>query len=123
MRGFAFLSLAVVLSACASKSSDVAPSYVSPMTYQSHTCQQLAQEAQSVSARAAQAAGAQDDKRTRDQIATGAAIIVFWPAAFFVGGDSQTAAELARLKGHMEAIEEASIQKKCSIQFQRSPPG
>jgi hypothetical protein len=93
------------------------------MTYQSYTCQQLAQEAQSVSARAAQAAGAQDDKRTRDQIATGAAIIVFWPAAFFVGGDSQTAAELARLKGQMEAIEEASIQKKCSIQFQRSPPG
>jgi hypothetical protein len=123
MRGFAFLSAAVVLSACASKSSDVAPSYVSPMTYQSYTCQQLAQEAQSVSARAAQAAGAQDDKRTRDQIATGAAIIVFWPAAFFVGGDSQTAAELARLKGQMEAIEEASIQKKCSIQFQRSPPG
>jgi hypothetical protein len=54
--------------------------------------------------RAAQAAGAQDDKRTRDQIAAGAAIIVFWPAAFFVGGDSQTAAELARLKGQMEAM-------------------
>jgi hypothetical protein len=27
------------------------------------------------------------------------------------------------LKGQMEAIEENSIQKKCGIQFQRSPPG
>jgi hypothetical protein len=71
MRGFAFLSVAVVLSACASKSSDVAPSYVSPMTYQSYTCQQLAQEAQSVSARAAQAAGARmtSGRETKSQLA------------------------------------------------------
>jgi hypothetical protein len=74
---------AALLSACASRSSDVTASYVSPMTYQSYTCQQLAEEAQAISARAAQTAGAQDDKRTRDQVATGVAIVVFWPAAFF----------------------------------------
>jgi hypothetical protein len=42
--------------------------------------------------------------------------------AFFVGGDKQTAAELAQMKGQMVAIEQASIQKKCGIQFQGKPP-
>jgi hypothetical protein len=54
------------------------------------------------------------------QIATAAAIVIFWPAAFFVGGDKQNAAELARLKGEMDAIEQASIRKNCGIQFQRA---
>jgi hypothetical protein len=51
-----------------------------------------------------------------------AAIIAFRPAAFFVQGDKQTAAELARLKGEMDAIEQASIRKQCGVQFQHAPP-
>jgi hypothetical protein len=50
-------------------------------------------------------------------------VVVFWPAAFFVGGDKQTAAELSQMKGQMVAVEQASIAKKCSIQFQGKPPG
>jgi len=38
-------------------------------------------------------------------LATAAAVVVFWPAAFFVGGNGQTAAELAQLKGQLVAIE------------------
>ena len=114
--------VAAGLAGCASKSTDITPAYVSPISYQSHTCQQLGMEAQSVSARAAQVSGAQDQKRTNDQIATGVAIVVFWPAAFLVGGDGPMAAELAQLKGQMNAIEQASIQKKCGIQFQRAAP-
>jgi hypothetical protein len=114
-------ALALALGACASKSSDITPTYVSPITYQNHTCPQLAQEAQAVSARAAQVSGAQDQKRSNDQIATGVAIVVFWPAAFLVGGDGPIAAELAQLKGQMVAIEQASVMKKCGIQFQRAP--
>jgi hypothetical protein len=49
--------------------------------------------------------------------------VIFWPAAFFVGGDKQTASELAQMKGQMVAIEQASIAKKCNIQFQGNPPG
>jgi uncharacterized protein YceK len=112
---------AAVLSGCASKSSEITPTYVSPIMYQGHTCKQLAQEAEGVSARAVQVSGAQDAKRTNDQVATGVAIVVFWPAAFLVGGDGPMAAELAQLKGQMVAIEQASIQKKCGIQFQREP--
>ena len=113
--------LGTALAGCASSSSDITPAYVSPVAYQGYTCQQLAQEAQAVSARAASLSGVQDQKRTNDGLATAAAIVVFWPAAFFVGGDKQTAAELGQMKGQMVAIEQSSIQKKCGIQFQRPP--
>ena len=73
------------------------------------------------SGKAAELSGAQDQKRTTDQIATGVAIVVFWPAAFLVGGDGQVAAQLAQMKGQMNAIEQASIQKKCGIQFRQAP--
>jgi hypothetical protein len=32
------------------------------------------------------------------------------------------AAQLAQLKGEMEAIQQVSIQKRCNIQFQTAPP-
>jgi hypothetical protein len=102
------------LGACACASSDITPAYVSPVMYQPYTCAQLAQEAQAVSARAATLSGAQDQKRTNDAIATTAAVVIFWPAAFFVGGDRETAAELAKMKGQMVAIEQASIQKNAA---------
>ncbi len=56
-------------------------------------------------------------------MATTAAVIIFWPAAFLVGGDKQTAAELSQMKGQMVAVEQASIQKNCGIKFegQRAP--
>jgi hypothetical protein len=78
-------------------------------------------EAQAISAKAAELSGAQDQKRTNDQIATGVAIVVFWPAAFLVGGDGQVAAQLSQLKGQLNAVEQASIQKKCGIQFRQAP--
>lgn len=96
---------------------------MSPVACQSYTCQQLALEAQAISTRAATLSGTQDNQRSKDQLATAAAIVVFWPAAFFVGGDKQTAAELANMKGQMVAVEQASIAKKCNIQFQGKPQG
>ena len=113
---------AVALAGCASKSNEITAAYISPVQYQNYTCQQLSLEAQAISARAAAVSGAQDQKRTNDQLATAAAIVVFWPAAFLVGGDGPTAAELSNLKGQMVAVEQASIGKKCGIQFQGQRP-
>jgi hypothetical protein len=123
MRKLGIVALGAALAGCASSSAEIAPAYVSPVMYQSYTCQQLALEAQGISQRAATLSGAQDNQRSKDQLATAAAIVVFWPAAFFVGGDKQTAAELANMKGQMVAIEQASIAKKCNIQFQGKPTG
>jgi hypothetical protein len=123
MRVLGIVALCAALGGCASSAADITPAYVSPVVYQSFTCQQLALEAQSISTRAAALSGAQDKQRTNDGLATAAAVVVFWPAAFFVGGDKQTAAELAQMKGQMVAVEQASIAKKCAIQFQGKPPG
>jgi hypothetical protein len=122
MRNWGIVALSAALAGCASSAADITPSYVSPVMYQSYTCQQLALEAQGVSTRAAALSGAQDSQHTKDAVVTTAAVIVFWPAAFFVGGDKQTAAELAQMKGQIVAIEQASIAKKCNIQFQGKPP-
>jgi len=119
---FAALALSASLTAagCASRSQDVSAAYVSPATYTSYSCRELSAEAQRVSAAAAAASGAQDSQRTKDVVATTAAVVIFWPAAFFVGGDNAQTAELSRLKGQMQAVEAASIQKKCGISFQRA---
>jgi hypothetical protein len=123
MRNLGIVVLGAALGGCASTAADIAPAYVSPVAYQGYTCQQLALEAQSISTRAATLSGAQDSQRTKDGVATAAAIVIFWPAAFFVGGDKQTAAELSQMKGQMVAVEQASIAKKCNIQSQGKPDG
>ena len=92
------------------------------MTYQSFSCQQLTAEATRISAAAAAAAGQQDSQATKDAVATTVGVIIFWPTLFLIGGDKQNAAQLAQLKGQMDAIEQASIQKNCGIQFRPAPP-
>jgi hypothetical protein len=105
----------LTLAGCAKSSGEIRGAYVSPIQYQNYSCQQIGAELQRVSARANEAAGVQDDKADNDALVTAAAIVVFWPAAFFVGGDGQTAAELARLKGEFEALERAGIEKNCGL--------
>jgi outer membrane murein-binding lipoprotein Lpp len=113
---------ALVVAGCASSGKDVTATYVSPVMYQHFTCDQLSMEAQRISHRAAEMTGQQDRKATGDKVATGVGLILFWPSLFFIKGDGATAAELARLKGEMDAIEQTSIQKNCGIQFQKAPP-
>jgi len=112
-------SVGFVLASCAKDASQIPPMYVPPYQYERLKCTQLAEEAQRVSASAAQAAGIQNENASRDAFATGVAIVIFWPAAFFIGGYDQNTAELARLRGEMEAIEEVAARKHCNIQFRR----
>lgn len=91
------------------------------MQYQGHSCKQIAAEAQNVSARASQVMTAQDKKARGDTTAMAVGMVLFWPALFFMKGDSATAAEVARLKGEMDALEKASVQKNCGIKFERAP--
>jgi hypothetical protein len=99
MRILGIVALGAALGGCASSSADIAPAYVSPVAYQGYTCQQLALEAQAISTRAVTLSGVQDSQHTKDGWTTAAAVVIFWPAAFLVGGDKQTAAELAPDEG------------------------
>ena len=113
---------ASLLAGCAKDANQVSASYISPILHENYTCPQLAEEAQRVSSRAAQAAGAQDQKATNDKIAMGVGLVVFWPALLLTKGNDETMVELARLKGKMDAIEQASIKKRYDITFRHAPP-
>lgn len=113
---------AMALSGCAEKSDNIQAAYTSPMIYQNYSCSQLRQEAEMVSRRAAQAAGVQNKQAENDAVATGVALVLFWPAAFFIKGNKGNAAELARLKGQLEAIESENIRRKCGIVFAKPEP-
>ena len=120
------VACAFALAGCATHANDIPAAYVSPIQYQSYSCAQLQEEAARVSARAAAASGAQDQKANNDAIATGVGAVLFWPALFFIKGDAASAQQIAQLKGDMDAIEQANIQKNCGMQFQKSngaPPG
>jgi hypothetical protein len=112
----------LLVAGCAKDADQVGATYVSPVLYENYTCPQLAEEAQRVSSRAAQAAGIQDSKATNDKVAMGVGLVIFWPALLFTKGNDENTAELARLKGQMDAIEQASIKKQCGITFQHAPP-
>lgn len=124
MRVFKLLPLVglVISAGCAQKSDKISAAYVSPVAYQTYSCRQLAEEAQRVSSRGAQIMGVQNKQAESDAVATGVALVLFWPAAFFIKGNKTNAAEVARLKGEMEAIEQASIKKNCKIKFEQMTP-
>ena len=115
------VAVALGVSACASRPDDISAAYVSPLPYQQLSCEQLAAEAQRVSISAAAAAGAQNQQASNDAVATAIGVVVFWPALFLIKGDNAKAGEVARLKGEMQAIEQASIAKQCDIRFQGAP--
>ena len=122
MRAICILGAASILAGCATRSGDIAAAYVSPIQYQTYSCAQLSEEAARVSSRAAIASGTQDQNATNDAVATGVALVLFWRAAFMVKGNGANAQEVAQLKGDMDAIEQANIQKRCGIQFHRAAP-
>lgn len=117
----AIILAATSLASCASKADKISAAYVSPTLYSNLSCAQLREEARTVSSRAAAAAGVQDQKARADAAITTVGIVLFWPALFFNNGDGATAAEVARLKGEMQAVEDASRRNGCGISFQPAP--
>lgn len=114
-RSLPILIVAALLSACASTSKEIAAQYVSPLQYESYDCGQLAAEMARVSRRVGELQGSIDKSAKEDQVATGVGLVLFWPALFFIDGDSPEATEYARLKGEFEAMQQQSIQKRCNI--------
>jgi len=113
-RSIATLSCFCVLAGCASRPDSISAQYVSPIQYQSHNCRQIEGEMYRVNSRVREVSGQQSSEATKDAIALGVGLVLFWPALFFMIGDDQED-ELGRLKGEYEALENASIQKNCGL--------
>ncbi|SOH92609.1 hypothetical protein SAMN06273572_101457 [Monaibacterium marinum] len=112
--------LLATISGCASSSDEIMPAYVSPIQYDSYSCSQLAQENNRIASRLNHLTGEQDDRASSDAVATGVAIILFWPAAFFIEGDD-LAPEIAQLKGQFDAIDQAAVRNDCTNFSRRAP--
>jgi hypothetical protein len=115
----AAVCLPLALAGCATPPKDIAPDYVPTTRYQEMSCKQLRIEAQNVSASAAGAVGAQQQKADNDRVMMGVGLVVFWPALLFMKGNGYNEQQVAQLKGQMTAIQSVSDAKHCGIVFQQ----
>jgi hypothetical protein len=106
------LASLMLLGGCADKSSEISATYVSPLAYKSYDCDQLEQEYLRLQRRGSEIMKSQDDTASDDSVAMGVGLVLFWPALFFIDSDDARE-EVGRIKGELEAVEQASIQKKC----------
>lgn len=107
------IAASLLATGCATASKDIAATYVSPIQYQSYDCPQLVAELQRISGRVSQIGGRLDEAASNDKMITGAGVILFWPALFFIGGTKAQEQEYSRLKGEYDAVNQVAIQKKC----------
>jgi hypothetical protein len=92
--------------------------YFSSGQYRDFTCPQLAQEAQKVSARVMVLSGERPTS-SHPAVVADDENVVAWPSALDDSG-KQASGEIAAAKEQMLAIEDASIQSQCDIEFVRS---
>jgi hypothetical protein len=113
-RAFALLAVVAVLSSgCATTSTKLATTYVSPAVYVSYDCTQLIAEAGRIRNRVVELGGKLDDSAKNDKILAGVGLLVFWPSLLFLGGNAEQEHEFSRLKGEGEAVNQSLIAKKC----------
>ena len=120
-RVFLAAAIALSLTACADHTNEIAAAYVSPLQYQDYSCKQIGAELGRVSNRANQVAYDVDKNASGDTTAMAVGLVLFWPALFFIDGDTPQAQEYARLKGEFDALEQAAIQKDCGIAVKEDP--
>jgi hypothetical protein len=117
---YIFAVLLLILASYGSCLAEPRATYVPPLTYSRLDCAQLVREARAVFSRSTKTAGLPQS----DSIVNGdrsKSTTVRWPKALLLTGDSSIADELALMRGQMVAIEDASTQQQCSIQFERAP--
>lgn len=104
---------ALLLSACAKSSNEVATAYISPEQYRGLNCGQINSELVRISGRVSEIGGRLDEAASNDAAITGLGVVLFWPALFALGGTGQQEAEYGRLKGEYEALNVVALQKNC----------
>lgn len=100
-------SIAVLVSACASRPESISASYVSHEKYIAGDCVRLATQMGDARAELAKVSAMQDSKATGD--AWGVFLILV-PVSKLTGDH---AGDVAKWKGEVEAIETAQIKNKC----------
>jgi hypothetical protein len=103
----------MLIAGCAARPENIPPAYVSTLSYQSLTCQQLAEESARVDTAYAEAAKKQTHARHEDTVAVA---LVGLPLGSMTGRNVAT--EVANLKGQQVAIHQTETQRNC---YQTTP--
>jgi len=77
---------AAAISGCASSPKDIKTSYASPLLYKDSSCDQLYAEGDRTSRKINELYTSIEGRATSDAVATGVAVVLFWPALFFIKG-------------------------------------
>ena len=108
----ATLAITLTLAGCATAPDQIPAAYVSPTQFSGQTCAQLNTAAQHLNARLMTATGQQAQSASNDAAMTAVALVLFWPAAFWIGGNDQAPA-IAQMRGEAEAIQSAATSRGC----------
>lgn len=105
-------ALAIAVSGCAVSSRAVPTAAVSHTQYRNYDCDMLAHELDRLQVRTNNLGMRLDEAASNDQGLMAVSLLLFWPAAFALGNKQQEA-EYGYLKGQVDAVQQASIVKKC----------
>ena len=103
----------LILSGCASHSSDIIGSSQSMNLYANYDCDQLINEAAFLSSDLSRLTMAQNQIHKKDKTMGWLGTFLLWPLYFMIKGDGNVATELATVKGKVEAVDKAIILKAC----------
>lgn len=112
----------LLLGACATQPADIPASSVSTLQYDGYSCKQVAAELARLERKSTDLYYSLKKTADNDSTQMAVGMILFWPTLFFLeGGDGPQAAEYARIKGELEALETVSVRKKCGLTFPEAP--
>lgn len=105
----------VILTSCSSakKAAEISPVYIPATTYSNMTCAQLAQEAEIFRQKIPQAEAAVEKHYSDQKTTEVVAWLLFAPAVFLYDSGQKEATDLAVLKGQLDAVRQAQMNKKC----------
>ena len=118
MNGVISLSIASIflfMSGCAKKADSIKPAYVPTVEYSHKSCNQLRDDLIELNREIRVMAGQQDDVATKDQVAMGVGLVLFWPSLFFLATGDDNERKIAELRGEYEAIKIVSKRKNCEF--------
>ncbi|HCT72520.1 hypothetical protein ACT3N8_10810 [Psychrobacter aquimaris] len=108
------LATLFIIGGCASKSTKIPITYVSPNEYASLSCVTLENEMRDISQQVAAITGQVDKEASADAWQMGVGLVLFWPVLFFLeGGDGALQSNYALLKGKYEAASTQYKRKGC----------
>ena len=104
------IALSAALVGCAATPESIAPAYVSEMSYMGYKCGMLGEEQTRLVRALSTASDAQRIARSND---IAGVILIGLPVSSLSG--SNQAAQIARLKGELEALQKTGIRKSCNL--------